>query len=334
MKQTSTLDQQEEANLRPSDTEYNALSTRRFGPIEGFLVPGTEKYPADNEFSKFLNEHGGSYNAHTKPEHTNYHFDVAPPHLGGALDRFAQFFLAPLFTESATEREISAINSENDENIMNDLRRILQVEKETMNCSHPYSKFDIGNRDTLLTIPQARGQDICKELLKFYDKYYSSNLMTLAVLGEESIDELSEMVVPLFSLVEDRQISVPTWPGHPIQDEHMHLQMSIVPIKDERGLSIAWPIDDLSPHYKSNPAGYLSHLISRQGHGSLSSELMSRGWVNSLIGWTASGGLGFMFFKVCSDLTEEGIKNTDKIIHNVFSVLEYAAKRGYTQMDT
>lgn len=30
-------------------------------------------------------------------EFTNYHFEVAPAHLEGALDRFAQFFVAPLF---------------------------------------------------------------------------------------------------------------------------------------------------------------------------------------------------------------------------------------------
>lgn len=30
-------------------------------------------------------------------EYTNYHFDVAPAHLQGALDRLAQFFVKPLF---------------------------------------------------------------------------------------------------------------------------------------------------------------------------------------------------------------------------------------------
>lgn len=34
-------------------------------------------------------------------EFTNYHFDVAPAALEGALDRFAQFFVAPLFQVGA-----------------------------------------------------------------------------------------------------------------------------------------------------------------------------------------------------------------------------------------
>ena len=41
-----------------------------------------------SNLTQFLNEHGGSSNAFTSNEHTNYYFDVAPEHLGGALDRF------------------------------------------------------------------------------------------------------------------------------------------------------------------------------------------------------------------------------------------------------
>jgi hypothetical protein len=40
-----------------------------------------------------------------------YYFDVNAEHLPGALDRFAQFFIAPLFTEAATARELNAVDS-------------------------------------------------------------------------------------------------------------------------------------------------------------------------------------------------------------------------------
>lgn len=41
----------------------------------------------------------------------------------GALDRFCQFFRTPLFTESATEREINAVDSEHSMNLQADSRR-------------------------------------------------------------------------------------------------------------------------------------------------------------------------------------------------------------------
>ena len=54
---------------------------------EHMLFLGTEKYPLENEYYKYLSEHGGSSNAHTSSEHTCYHFDIKPENLEGALDR-------------------------------------------------------------------------------------------------------------------------------------------------------------------------------------------------------------------------------------------------------
>ena len=42
-------------------------------------------------------------------EDTNYFFDVQGSSLPAALERFAAFFTAPLFTPSATAREVSPV---------------------------------------------------------------------------------------------------------------------------------------------------------------------------------------------------------------------------------
>ncbi|MPC88190.1 Insulin-degrading enzyme [Portunus trituberculatus] len=54
---------------------------------EHMLFMGTKKYPCENEYNKYLSEHGGSSNAYTAADHTNYYFDVAPDAFSGALDR-------------------------------------------------------------------------------------------------------------------------------------------------------------------------------------------------------------------------------------------------------
>ena len=57
-------------------------------------------------------ENGGSTNAYTSAESTNYHFDVNQEHLDGALDRFAQFFISPTISQDGVEREVNAVDSE------------------------------------------------------------------------------------------------------------------------------------------------------------------------------------------------------------------------------
>ncbi|XP_052757227.1 insulin-degrading enzyme [Galleria mellonella] len=285
---------------------------------EHMLFLGTEKYPEENEYNKFLSAHGGYSNASTSSDHTTYYFDVLPEHLAGALDIFAQFFISPLFTESATGRELSAVNSEHEKNTCLDAWRLDQLNKSTASPDHPYHKFGTGNRETLETIPKSKGIDVRKELLKFHQEWYSSNIMTLVVLGKESLDELQATVVPLFSAVEDRSVEAPQWPEHPYPSQLRRKRAYCVPVKDLRSLSIDFPIPDTRKHYKSGPGHYLSHLLGHEGPGSLLSALKERGWCNSLVGGTRIGARGFGFFGVQVDLTEQGVEHVDDIISLVF----------------
>ena len=79
---------------------------------EHMLFLGTEKYPEEGSYSQFLISNGGTWNAFTRSENTNYFFSVNSEKFMEALDIFAQFFIGPLFTESAVNREINAVNAE------------------------------------------------------------------------------------------------------------------------------------------------------------------------------------------------------------------------------
>jgi len=155
--------------------------------LEHMLFLGTEKYPDENEYNKFLNAHGGSSNAFTDSEDTNYYFDVNHEHIEGALDRFAQFFISPLFTESATARETNAVDSENSKNQQTDVWRFMQLKKSLCREDHPFHGFGTGNLETLRDKPAELGIDVRDILLKFHAEHYSTNLMRLVVLGRQSL---------------------------------------------------------------------------------------------------------------------------------------------------
>ncbi|CAH1642013.1 unnamed protein product [Spodoptera littoralis] len=295
---------------------------------EHMLFLGTKKYPEENEYNKFLSEHGGSSNASTSSDHTTYYFDVLPEHLNKALDIFAQFFISPLFTESATGRELSAVHLEHEKNTSSDTWRLDQLNKSTASPTHPFHKFGTGNRETLETIPKSKGIDVRKELLKFHEKWYSANIMTLVVLGKESLDDLEAIVVPLFSEVQDTSVTPPSWPEHPFPPELRRKRAYCFPVKDLRSLSIDFPIPDTRKHYKSGPGHYLSHLLGHEGPGSLLSALKERGWCNSLVGGTRIGARGFGFFGVQVDLTEEGVTHIDDIIKLVFQYISMLKAEG------
>ena len=86
---------------------------------------GTKKYPDEGHYATFILKNGGAKNAATGEDYTYYYFDVKNEAFTEAVDIFSQFFKEPLFSESATEREMNAVDSEYRKNLSEDLRRLL-----------------------------------------------------------------------------------------------------------------------------------------------------------------------------------------------------------------
>lgn len=296
--------------------------------LEHMLFLGTKKYPEENAFEKYVSEHGGQYNAYTCEEHTNYHFDVAADYLEPSLDRFAQFFISPLLTQSGTEREVNAVNSEHENNLTSDSRRLDHINRVTGNPKHDFNKFGTGSKDTLWNNPNKKGIAVRDELLKFHDSYYSSNIISLCVIGKESLDVLTDMIVGMFAEVPNYNVVIPHWKEPPFLADHLQVQLKVVPVKDVRSLNLIWPIPDLHQYYQTKPGSYLGGLVGHEGPGSLLSALKAKGWSNTLHAGEDEGAEGFQFFMLGADLTEEGLKHTDEIVQMVFDYLNMLRKVG------
>ncbi|PWN23331.1 hypothetical protein BCV69DRAFT_280939 [Microstroma glucosiphilum] len=289
---------------------------------EHLLFMGTEKYPRENEYSEYLSNHSGASNAYTGMENTNYFFDVGHQHLEGALDRFSQFFLTPLFDASCTEREIRAVDSEHKKNLQSDTWRAFQLDKSLSDPRHPYSHFGTGSAKTLWDQPRQRGQDVRDELLKFHDRYYSANVMKLVILGRDSLDQLTDWVVDKFSGVRNKGLAAPTFPNSPLGEEQLKTQVFFRSVKDIRLLDITFPIPDQTPQFRAKPGQFVSHFVGHEGQGSILSHLKKRGWANHLSAGATNGADGFEFFKISVDLTKEGLKNYENVVLAVFRYLD------------
>ncbi|CAG8443312.1 16769_t:CDS:10 [Funneliformis mosseae] len=293
---------------------------------EHLLFMGTEKYPKENEYREYVLNHGGYANAYTSSDNTNYYFEVGTEFLEGALDRFSQFFIKPLFDPSCTDREICAVDSENKKNLQSDHRRIHQLERSLSDPKHPYSKFGTGNLKTLKEDPIKQGLNIRDELLKFHDQYYSANIMKLVVLGRESLDQLSQWVVKKFSAIINKSIPVPTFEGHPFTESGLSKQVFIKSVKDIRMLKLLFPFPDLKQLFRVNPVKYLSYLIGHEGVGSILSLLKRKGLANNLISGLNYEGVGFAIFEISIELTKFGLDNYEDVVVHIFQYIEMLRK--------
>ena len=286
--------------------------------LEHMLFLGTEKYPQPDSYQAFISAHGGQHNAYTSFNNTNYFFDIDPAYLDEALDRFSQFFIAPLFTDAYVEREKNAVNSEFTSQLKSDQRRLLDVFQQVVNPAHPFSQFSVGNLDTLSSTPDSPVRD---DLLAFYQRYYSSNVMSLAVVGPQSLDELSDMVMKRFTEVVDRRVELAPLSQPLFLPGTLPEMLSVRPAAQVRSLSLDFPIPDITPYYREKPLMVLGHVLGNEGEGSLLSWLKEKGWSEGL-----SAGEGFRYrggglFNVTIQLTKEGVVHRDAIIAAVYQAI-------------
>ncbi|ORX57728.1 hypothetical protein BCR36DRAFT_277844 [Piromyces finnis] len=289
---------------------------------EHLLFMGTTKYPEENEYNQFLSQNGGYSNAYTTFKETNFFFEINNDSLEACLDRFSQFFISPLFDESCTEKEILSVNSEHMNNIQTDSWRITQIEKNCSNPNHPYHKFYTGNFETL-NIPEIRNS-----VIKFYNKYYSSNIMKLVILGNESIETLYKWAKIYFSKIKNKNIKLENFIEPPLTKNYLMKEIYIKPIMDISLLILIFPIPNTDEYYKEKPYHYFTHLIGHEGKGSIISLLKSKDLAYSLEVGITNIINEYDNFKIEISLTEKGLSNYEEIIEIVFQYFEMLKKEG------
>ena len=293
--------------------------------LEHMLFLGTGKYPTAGEYQKFIQSHGGSNNAYTSYDHTNYFFSIEHNSLEPALDRFSRFFIDPTFEDTYVSRERSVVHSEYQARLKDEGRRIWAAQKQILDPSHPGSRFSVGSKETLR---DREDKSVRGKLIEFYQKWYSANIMTLTVLGRESLDELEALVRERFSEVPNHDIEASLHTVPYFNESLLPVRLNIVPIKDVNTVSFAFPIPSLVAEYQSKPLSYIANLLGHEGEGSLLSVLKSKGWADSL-----SAGSGFMdryqgTFNVSIGLTEPGLAHIEEIGSLLFYTIHLIRENG------
>ncbi len=296
--------------------------------LEHMLFLGTDKYPDAAEYEEYISEHGGTRNAYTSFEHTNYFFDINADHLPEALDRFAQFFIAPRFDAQYVEREKNAVEAEYQMGLKSDPRRGLDVLQEIMNPQHPFSQFSVGSLETLADRPDSPVRD---ELLAFYERHYSANAMRLVVMGSESLDALEALVAPMFTPVPNRDFEHEAIDAPLFAQGDVPMLVQVKPQATRKQLEILFTVPDYRYAYRAKPTVYLGNLIGHEGEGSVLSQLKAEGLAESLAAGTGLSWRGGALFSIDITLTEKGVAQYQRVLQLVFAYTDMLREQGPQQ---
>ncbi|KAJ2721852.1 metalloprotease [Coemansia sp. Benny D115] len=291
--------------------------------LEHMLFQGSEMYPSENEYNAYLSSHSGDANAYTTDTQTVYHFSLANKGLEGALSRFSRFFIDPLFNADSVDREVMAVDSEHKGNLQKDGRRWYQLLKSLSNPDHAFSLFPTGDVDTLKGEADRQGVALRDELLKFHSKYYSADVMKLAISGNHTLDQLTEWAVSMFTEVQSKGDTTYTSETKPITKAELGRIVYYETVMDIRQLALIFPMPDLEHTYRSGALAYIETLLNRQDAGSLYDHLKNKNWVTHLdAGSFLHLGQSGTIFGIEIDLTRQGLENYDEVIRTCFGYLQ------------
>ena len=283
--------------------------------LEHMLFIGTEKYPDVDGYQAFISANGGRSNAYTAGDHTNYFFNIDPAFFQPAMDRFAQFFIAPRLDPDYVEREKNAVHSEYQLQMKDDGWRTFAANKMALNPAHPAARFNIGSLETL-------GDGVNEALKGFFQQHYSANQMALVALSNQGLDEMQAWLAPMFGAVPNRRLDTAPITGPLFPVDGLPATLSIRPEKEFCSVSYLFPVPSARSHYRAKPVAYITNLLGHEGKGSLHSALKRKGWIESLAASSQAIDDSSDLITVAVTLTEAGAKQTEAVSGALFAFID------------
>ena len=297
--------------------------------LEHMLFLGTEPYPQSDAYQQYISDNAGSHNAFTAQQDTNYFFDIEPSALPGALDRFSEFFLSPLFNADHLESERNIVHSEYMARIRDESPRENDVLNQLLNPDNPTTGFAVGSRDTLA---DPEGEATLRErVIDFYHRYYDANVMNLAVVAPQPLDELEALVVERFADIPDHDLSAPTIDAPLIDPDTLPRYVERQSLQDRRQLRFYFPIPDPTDEYRTKPTQLIAHLLGDEGDGSLLAVLREAGLADGLSAGVGRGDGNEALFTVSISLTPAGAERLDDIEATLFAAIEQIRADGLAE---
>lgn len=285
--------------------------------LEHMLFLGTEKYPEAGSYQAFIKANGGSHNAYTSSQITNYYFEVLPSAFNETLDRFSQFFVSPTLDPNYIEREIHAVDSEYRAKINDESRRSNEASKTLFNPLHPASRFTVGNLDTLGNID---ANTLRTKLLGLYNQYYTADNMVLTVVANMPLAELEPLVSHYFSNIPKRKASKPA-PLPELRTSSSNIQF-FKTNTEKNVVKFSFLIPSQLQSHRTQPVRYISYILGDESPNSLFADLKNKHWAQALHVGTDQDDGEQAQLSITINLTDEGVIERNQVVQKLFSTID------------
>lgn len=144
--------------------------------LEHMFFKGTSRRPTTLDISKELDRVGGVFNAFTGKEYTGFWVKVNASNFDLAADVISDILLASKFDQTEIDKERGTIIEEMNMYLDNPIMYVPTLFENVLYKGQPLGFDEIGNRETINSVQR-------KDFIEYYDNYYSSENIVIAVSG-------------------------------------------------------------------------------------------------------------------------------------------------------
>jgi insulysin len=293
---------------------------------EHMIFLGSKSYPRPGEFEDHLSNYFGVTNAFTEDEKTTFYYDIGCRGFHKSLIMFSRMFAEPLFDINYMNKEIEAVNSENEKNLNQDNWREHQLLKHLSEPGHTYNRFNTGNNVTL----RAQGLDILQDRLRnYYKKHYTPQNMKLVILSNTNIETLQNMATQFFS-----DIRLDSLKSKPLMYNDIRMNTKAYnsellgkitwfeKIAATNSLDLVFMLDEVVSELQSKPLDYISYLLKYRKKGALFNHLKIKKYATQMDVSMLASYKSFSQFAINIVLTDEGLRNFKEVLSATFAYID------------
>lgn len=296
--------------------------------IEHLLFTGSKNFPIDNYIEKVVNKHHGENNGVTKAFTTSYYYTMETDGFEEFAEVLADAVTNPLFSADMIAKEINNVNSEISMRMtfnkhLGYYKLIKAIgNKEAKIFSDGFANIDLASVDP---------EKLRKKILAFHDKYYSANLMTIAVISESDPDHIKKIIEDKFSNIPNKNVERPFFNETaiaPFTDDVKQRVYYMQGFSEPSTLSLVFEVGPEKGKYEFHPLVFFSTYFNYHSDNSLKQRLINDDLVTSVGDEIALQDYNGALYIVTFDLTAKGKNHMSLIMQHFFEFINFLKRLG------
>lgn len=179
-----------------------------------------------------------------------------------------------------------------------------------------------GNQETL--------EDVSRdEIIDWYRKNYSANLMRLAVYSSLPMEQLVEQVDQCFSQIQNNNVVAQPLSSPVSQNAYLGKMVYVEPLKDVKKMVIKWELpQEYSEDFEYHTANLVGYVLGEESPKSLATLLKENGYIHTLCCGQTQKSKNFSFFEIHIELTQKGLEQKNQVIAHCYEAIDMLQNNG------